>query len=122
MGTGFKVNTCFGGRPSNGEKRDLAVPPALLIGTPGRIQDHIERNNFEVSDIRMLVLDEFDKSLEMGFTEQMETIISQLPFLRKRFLTSATDAIEIPEFTGIKNPVKLDYSEKDNVLKGLKIY
>ena len=122
MGTGYKVNTCFGGRPSNGEKRDLAVPPALLIGTPGRIQDHIERNNFDVSDIRMLVLDEFDKSLEMGFTEQMETIISQLKSLNKRFLTSATDAVEIPAFTGIKNPVKLDYSEKDNVLKGLKIY
>lgn len=122
MGTGFKVNTCFGGRPSNGEKRDLAVPPALLIGTPGRIQDHIERNNFEVNGIRMLVLDEFDKSLEMGFTDQMEAIISQLKFLRKRFLTSATDAVEIPDFTGIKNPVKLDFSEKDNLLKGLKIY
>jgi len=122
MGTGFKVNTCFGGRPSNGEKRDLAVPPALLIGTPGRIQDHIERNNFEVNGIRMLVLDEFDKSLEMGFTDQMEAIISQLKFLRKRFLTSATDAVEIPAFTGIKNPVKLDFSEKDNLLKGLKIY
>jgi superfamily II DNA/RNA helicase len=122
MGTGFKVNTCFGGRPSNGEKRDLAIPPALLIGTPGRIQDHIERNNFEVNGIRMLVLDEFDKSLEMGFTDQMEAIISQLKFLRKRFLTSATDAVEIPAFTGIKNPVKLDFSEKDNLLKGLKIY
>jgi len=122
MGTGYKVNTCFGGRPSNGEKRDLAVPPALLIGTPGRIQDHIERNNFEVNDIRMLVLDEFDKSLEMGFTDQMETIISQLRYLKIRFLTSATDAVEIPAFTGIKNPIKLDYSEKDNVLKGLKIY
>jgi len=122
MGTGFKVNTCFGGRPSNGEKRDLAVPPALLIGTPGRIQDHIERNNFEVNGIRMLVLDEFDKSLEMGFTDQMEAIISQLKFLRKRFLTSATDAVEIPAFTGIKDPVKLDFSEKDNLLKGLKIY
>ena len=122
MGTGFKVNTCFGGRPSNGEKRDLAVPPALLIGTPGRLQDHIERNNFEVDAIRVLVLDEFDKSLEMGFTEQMETIISHIPSLDKRFLTSATDAVEIPAFTGIKNPIKLDYSEKDNVLKGLKIY
>ena len=122
MGTGFKVNTCFGGRPSNSEKRDLVVPPALLIGTPGRIQDHIERNNFEVNGIRMLVLDEFDKSLEMGFTDQMEAIISQLKFLRKRFLTSATDAVEIPAFTGIKNPVKLDFSEKDNLLKGLKIY
>jgi len=122
MGTGFKVNTCFGGRPSNGEKRDLVVPPALLIGTPGRIQDHIERNNFEVSEIRMLVLDEFDKSLEMGFTEQMEIIIIQLTSLRRRFLTSATDAVDVPAFTGIQNPVKLDYSEKDNVLKGLKIY
>jgi len=122
MGTGYKVNSCFGGRPSNGEKRDLAVPPALLIGTPGRLQDHIERNNFEVDDIRILVLDEFDKSLEMGFTVQMETIISQLKSLKQRILTSATDAVEIPAFTGIKNPVKLDYSEKDNVLKGLKIY
>ena len=122
MGTGFKVNTCFGGRPSNGEKRDLAVPPALLIGTPGRIQDHIERNNFEVDAIKVLVLDEFDKSLEMGFTEQMETIIGHIPSLDKRFLTSATDAVEIPAFTGIKNPIRLDYSEKDNVLKGLKIF
>ena len=122
MGTGFKVNTCFGGRPSNAEKRDLAIPPALLIGTPGRIQDHIERANFEVNGIRFLVLDEFDKSLEMGFTGQMETIIRQLKFLKKRFLTSATDAVEIPAFTGINNPVKLDFSEKDNLLKGLKIY
>src|ERR1035437_3258405 len=122
MGTGFKVNKCFGGRPSNGEKRDLAVPPALLIGTPGRIQDHIERNNFDVANIQVLVLDEFDKSLEMGFTVQMETIITQIPALKRRFLTSATDAVAIPEFTGIKNPIKLDYSEKDNVLKGLKIF
>ena len=122
MSTGYKVNSCFGGRPSNGEKRDLNVPPALLIGTPGRIQDHIERSNFEVDAIRVLVLDEFDKSLEMGFTDQMETIISHIPLLKRRFLTSATDAVQIPAFTGIKNPIKLDYSEKDNVLKGLKIY
>lgn len=122
MGTGYKVNTCFGGRPSNSEKRELAVPPALLIGTPGRLQDHIERGNFEVDAIRILVLDEFDKSLEMGFTEQMEAIISRLPFINKRFLTSATDAVAIPAFTGIQNPIKLDFSEKDNVLKGLKIF
>ena len=122
MGTGYKVNTCFGGRPSNKEKRDLAVPPAVLIGTPGRLQDHIERGNFEVSDIHTIILDEFDKSLEMGFTEQMEAIISRLPNITKRILTSATDAVEIPDFTGIQNPVKLDFSEKDYVLKGLKIF
>jgi superfamily II DNA/RNA helicase len=122
MGTGYKVNTCFGGRPSNAEKRALAVPPAVLIGTPGRLQDHIERNNFDVDDIRILVLDEFDKSLEMGFVPQMEAIISRLSFLHKRILTSATDAVEIPAFTGLKNAIKLDFSEKNNELKGLSIY
>jgi len=122
MGTGYKVNTCFGGRPSNGEKRDLLTPPAVLIGTPGRLQDHIERANFEVSDIKVLVLDEFDKSLEMGFTEQMEAIISRIPSLDKRILTSATDAVSIPAFTGIRNPIKLDFSEKNNELKGLKTF
>ena len=122
MGTGYKVNTCFGGRPSNAEKRDLATPPALLIGTPGRLQDHIERENFEVDEIQTLVLDEFDKSLEMGFTEQMEIIIGRIPSLQKRLLTSATDAITIPEYTGIKDAQKLDYLEKDNVLKGLKTF
>jgi superfamily II DNA/RNA helicase len=122
LGTGFKVNTCYGGRPSNGEKRELMVPPALLIGTPGRLQDHIERGNFDVSDIKTLVLDEFDKSLEMGFSQQMEAIISRIPNLEKRILTSATDAVSIPAFTGIQNPIKLDYSEKNNMLKGLKVF
>ena len=122
MSTGFKVNTCFGGRPSNGEKRELANPPAVLIGTPGRLQDHVERENFEVDKISMLVLDEFDKSLEMGFTEQMESIIGRIPSIQKRILTSATDAVSIPAFTGITQAVKLDFSEKDNQLKGLKTY
>jgi superfamily II DNA/RNA helicase len=122
MGTGFKVNTCFGGRPSNKEKRDLTVPPALLIGTPGRLQDHIERENFEIDAIKTLVLDEFDKSLEMGFTVQMESIIPRLEAVNKRILTSATDAVTIPAFTGIKNPIKLDFTEKDNTLKGLKTF
>lgn len=122
MGTGFRVVSCYGGRPSNGEKHDLAKSPALLIGTPGRLQDHIERSNFSVDSIRTLVLDEFDKSLEMGFSEQMEIIISHIPALNKRILTSATDAVSIPVFTGIKNPTKLDFSVKDNALAGLKTF
>ncbi len=122
MSTGFKVKTCYGGRSSNKEKRDLEVPPALLIGTPGRLQDHIERGNFDVTEIKILVLDEFDKSLEMGFTEQIKAIISRIPNLNKRILTSATNAVVIPAFTGIQNPIKLDFSETENLLKGLKIF
>lgn len=122
MSTGYKVNSCFGGRPSNSEKRELANPPAILIGTPGRLQDHIERENFDVSEIHTLVLDEFDKSLEMGFSEQMETIIGRIPNIKKRFLTSATDAVSIPVFTEIRNPLKLDYSVTDNALVGLRTY
>jgi superfamily II DNA/RNA helicase len=122
MATGFRVLSCFGGRPSNNEKRELLKTPALLIGTPGRLQDHIERENFSTDSIRTLVLDEFDKSLEMGFSEQMEAIIGRIPSLKKRILTSATDALKIPAFTGVTNPEKLDYSLKDNTLPGLKTY
>lgn len=122
MNTGYKVNTCFGGRPSNQEKRDLEIPPALLIGTPGRIQDHVERENVNIKHLKTLVLDEFDKSLEMGFSVQMETIISTIESVNKKILTSATDAVSIPEFTGIKNPIKLNFSEQNNELAGLKSY
>lgn len=122
MGTGFRVVSCYGGRPSNSEKRELAKTPALLIGTPGRLQDHIERSNFTVDSIQTLVLDEFDKSLEMGFTEQMESIFGHIPSLNKRILTSATDAVSIPPFTGAKNPAKLDFSVKNNTLVGLKTF
>ena len=122
MGTGFKVNSCYGGRPSNQEKRDLEVPPALLIGTPGRLQDHLERGNFDTTAVRTLVLDEFDKSLEMGFTVQMEVITEFLPSVKKRILTSATNAIVIPASTRIFNHIKLDYSVSENQPSGLKTY
>ncbi len=121
MSTGFKVGTCFGGRPSNAEKKALLVPPTLLIATPGRLQDHIERDNFDLSDIHTLILDEFDKSLELGFLPQMEAIITRIPSLRTRVLTSATDAVKIPAFIGLNKPVRLDFSEKNNELKGLTI-
>jgi len=121
MSTGFKVGTCFGGRPSNAEKKALLVPPSLLVATPGRLQDHIERGNFDLTDIHTIILDEFDKSLEMGFLPQMEAIISRIPSLRTRVLTSATDAVKIPAFVGLDKPVRLDFSEKNNELKGLTI-
>ena len=109
MNTGFKVSCCYGGHKTSVEKNNLKEPPALLIGTPGRILDHIARGNFSTEGIHTLVLDEFDKSLELGFREEMSAIIKTLSAVNKRILTSATKALEIPEFTGIREPLTIDY-------------
>lgn len=104
MGTGFKVNTCYGGHPIDVEIRNLSNPPALLVGTPGRIADHLDRGSFSAASIQTLVLDEFDKSLELGFHDQMAFIVSQLSGLRKQVLVSATHGIAIPPFVRLQNP------------------
>lgn len=109
MDTGFKINCCYGGHSTKIEKNNLQHPPALLVGTPGRLAYHIKKNNFDVSAIHTLILDEFDKALEYGFEEDMSFIISALKNLEKRILTSATRMNEIPAFTGVKNPVELNY-------------
>jgi superfamily II DNA/RNA helicase len=109
MNTGFKSSCCYGGHKMSVEKNNLTEPPAILIGTPGRVLDHITRGNFNTANIHTLVLDEFDKSLELGFREEMTAIIQTLTVVNKRILTSATQALEIPEFTGISNPLVLDY-------------
>ena len=75
MGTGYKINAFYGGQSFSKDKTELETPPAIVIGTPGRIADHLRRETFEVGDIRSLVLDEFDKSLEIGFEEDMTEII-----------------------------------------------
>ncbi|MFN0049114.1 MAG: DEAD/DEAH box helicase [Cytophagales bacterium] len=109
MKTGYKVNTCYGGHDLAIEENNLTVPPAVLIGTPGRICDHINRRNIFLQPVKTLVLDEFDKCLEMGFQDDMAFIIKHLTGLKKRILTSATQAIKIPEFAGLSNPEKLNF-------------
>ena len=109
MGLKFKVNCCYGGHSLKTEKNNFLQPPALLIGTPGRIAHHLRIGSFETENLEMLVLDEFDKSLEFGFQEEMAFIISQLPALKQRILTSATALAEIPAFTGLKRPVTLNF-------------
>ncbi len=112
MQTKFKVNVCYGGHSIDTELKNLSNPPALLIGTPGRLTDHLERESFDTSFVKTLVLDEFDKSLQLGFQEEMSTIIDHLPNLQKRVLLSATSDVEIPDFVRIKSPVTLDYIEE----------
>jgi superfamily II DNA/RNA helicase len=110
MQTGFKVTLCYGGHKREIEETNLIQSPALIIGTPGRIADHLRRNNFSPDGITTLVLDEFDKSLELGFQEEMEFIIGSLKNINKRILTSATESVTVPEFIGLKDPLRLNYS------------
>lgn len=109
MGTGFKANAVYGGRAGSKDKIEIKHRPAILIGTPGRIADHLRRENFSTEEIKTLVLDEFDKSLEIGFEAEMREIMLALSSLEKKILTSASQRLEIPEFVELKNPKKLDY-------------
>ena len=89
------------------------ICPSVIVGTPGRMNDHLEKQNFDASTVKLLVIDEFDKCLEFGFQEEMSDVISKLPKLRRRFLLSATDAEEIPHFTGLNSTVKLNFLDPD---------
>jgi superfamily II DNA/RNA helicase len=118
MGTGFKCNAIYGGRSGFQDKIDLKHKPAILIGTPGRVADRIRRGNFSTDLIHTLVLDEFDKSLEIGFENEMKEILNALPNVRKRILTSATEEVVIPRFVGLKKTIYIDYlDEKIDKLK-----
>jgi superfamily II DNA/RNA helicase len=121
MATGFKVTCCYGGHDMQTEIRSLVEPPALLIGTPGRLLDHIHRKSFSHSQVRTLVLDEFDKSLEMGFQEEMTEIIQNVRWVNKKVLVSATAGPRIPPFVRFKNPAELDYISHRNEASGLTV-
>lgn len=109
MGTGLKITCCYGGHLRETEENNLIQSPALIVGTPGRLADHIRRKNIHTDHIQTLVLDEFDKLMEQGFEDELSFIIGSLPVLNKRILTSATEAVDIPAFTGLKDPLTINY-------------
>jgi len=121
MGTGFKVNCCYGGHPVKTEKNNLVQPPAVLIGTPGRIAYHLRSENFSPGSVHTLVLDEFDKALEFGFAQDMAFIIGSFKNLKRRMLTSATKMQEIPAFAGLRKPVEVNFLKDTNIVPDLKI-
>jgi len=112
MGSGYKANAVYGGRAGSKDRAELRHRPAILVGTPGRVADHLRRESIPTNFIQTLVLDEFDKSLEIGFEAEMTEIMEHLPALRKKVLTSATQGVPIPGFVGLRNPVFLDYLDQ----------
>jgi len=109
MGTGFKVNAVYGGRSGSKDRVEIKHRPAVLVGTPGRVADHLRREAFHTGYINTLVLDEFDKSLEVGFESEMMEILELLPEVKKKILTSATHGVDIPDFVGLDQSKTIDY-------------
>lgn len=119
IGSGLKINAVYGGQRISKDIQHLAHKPHILIGTPGRLADHLRRDSFDRMKVQNIILDEFDKSLEIGFEKEMTEIFELLPNLSKKVLTSATKGIEIPAFIDFPNAVELNFL--DQQASGLQI-
>ncbi|MBO5180332.1 MAG: DEAD/DEAH box helicase [Paraprevotella sp.] len=125
MGTPFRAMSCYGGRPAMEEHRALKqLQPQVIIATPGRMNDHLSKGNIDVASIHTLVIDEFDKCLELGFRDEMKQVVDRLPVLQRKMLLSATDAEEIPLFVSSqKGYVRLNYlSSDEQVPERIRLY
>ncbi len=115
MGSGIRSASCYGGRAAMDEHRKLKeVKPQIVFGTPGRLNDHLDKDNISRYGIRWLIIDEFDKCLQMGFHQEMAKLIKSLPGLQRRILLSATNAEEIPQFVNMaKKGTLVDFLPED---------
>lgn len=110
MGCGIRSMALYGGRPAMDEHRMLReVRPRIIFATPGRLNDHIDKGNIDVSTVNYLVIDEFDKCLAMGFHDEMVRAVGKMHAVKRRLLASATDAREIPEFVNMGRTLRVDY-------------
>lgn len=123
IASGFKVTQLYGGHKVEDEVNSLSAGTDIIVATPGRLLDHINRRNIDSLPTRILVLDEFDKSLELGFEKEMKKIVEKLKNVSRYILTSATQADILPEFIKLNNPVTLDYLEENkNLHKRLRVH
>lgn len=112
--TALRSTCCYGGRPTMDEHRIIRkMQPQIIFGTPGRLNDHLDKDNFSRYGIRYVVIDEFDKCLEMGFQKEMAKLLGSLPGLRRRFLLSATEAEEIPDFVNMRGATRVDFLDHE---------
>ncbi|MFN4174252.1 MAG: DEAD/DEAH box helicase [Parachlamydiaceae bacterium] len=116
-----KVVTIFGGSPYPIQNRQLSRPYEILIATPGRLMDHMERGRIDFSRLDTLILDEADRMLDMGFIHDVEAIASKTPSDRQTLLFSATLSPAIKKLSSklLKNPVEIciepEFNSKENI-------
>lgn len=124
MGCGLHSMAVYGGRPAMDEHRELRkVCPQIIFGTPGRLNDHLVKGNIVADDVRFLIIDEFDKCLEMGFQNEMAILLGNLPYVKRRVLLSATESEAMPRFVNMGHTQRLDYrQEEEQVSSRVHIY
>ena len=115
MGCGLRSTACYGGRAAMDEHKVLKeIRPQIVFGTPGRLNDHLDKENLSRYQIRYMIIDEFDKCLEMGFQSEMQKLIKSLPGLQRRILLSATNAEQIPQFVNMaRKGTLIDFLPED---------
>ena len=115
LGSGLRGYVCHGGRPTMEEHQEIrAIHPQVIFATPGRMLDHLDKHNFEDSAIRLLVIDEFDKCLQLGFQQEMSSIVEHLsPSIRKVFLSATKPDTEVPSLFDTSNFKTIDFREED---------
>ena len=108
--TGARIATCVGGMDPRAERRVLERGAAIVVGTPGRLRDHLERSGLDLSQLKAVVLDEADEMLDMGFSEDLTFILDQAPAERRTLLFSATLARDIVQLakTYQKDALRID--------------
>lgn len=117
LATGYKVTALYGGHKVEDEVNSLRIIPDIIVATPGRLLDHINRRNLDVVPVRILIIDEFDKTLELGFEDDLKKILSRMKNVSRTILTSATRAEILPEFLKLDHPAEVDFLECNKNLK-----
>lgn len=113
LAPGLRVTALYGGHSMLEEKRSLeARTPDVIVATPGRLLDHLQRHTVDLRTVRTLVLDEYDKSLELGFSAEMRRLVGAMRNIKLLILTSATRLREMPEFINIADNREIDFSEE----------
>lgn len=110
VAAGLKTVAFYGGHNMADEVNSLKVTPDIIVATPGRLLDHLRRDTLSLRDVRALVLDEYDKSLELGFYDEMKRIVKRMPSLKLILLTSATRLAELPDFLKFDRPEVFDFT------------
>lgn len=110
VAAGLKTVAFYGGHQMADEINTLSVTPDIIVATPGRLLDHLKRATLTLADVKALVLDEYDKSLELGFHDEMKRIVKRMGHPKLVILTSATQLAEMPDFLKLRKPETLDFS------------